>query len=162
MFPERNDEGNPEKRAGDTTEREDDRIESIAVSQQEYCRHRKHHAGRCPVYAAGNGLHDVVLDDAAPAQDATQDAEAEYGRQLRPLDRKAEYQGCVADRDGDDDAEKPADTNGNPGQLGIRFVGVRRDGRVSQYDSPLSFLFCGKDYHSGSSRAASWFLSSTS
>ena len=155
MLPERNDECNSEECTGDTTESEDDRIEAIAVAQQEYGRNREHHARRGAIHAARNRLHYVVFDDAAPAQYAPQDAEAEYRGQFRSFDREAEDQCCVADGNGDNDAEKPADANGNPGQFRIGPVGVRCDGRVSQYDSPLPFLFCGKDYHSGSSLAAS-------
>ena len=155
MLPERNDEGNTEEGTGDAAERQDDRVEAVAVTQQEDGRNREHHARRRAIHAARNRLHYVVFDDAAPAQYAPQDAEAEYRGQFRSFDREAEDQGRVTDGNGDDDAEKPADTNGNPGQFRIGPVGVRCDGRVSQYDSPLPFLFCGKDYHSGSSLAAS-------
>jgi hypothetical protein len=114
VLPERDDEGNAQESAGNATEGQDDRIETIAVAKEKDRRYRKHHAGRGTVHAGGDRLNDVVLDDALPAQDATQNAEAENRGELRALDRKTQNQGRVADGYGDNDTQYPADDNGDP------------------------------------------------
>jgi hypothetical protein len=71
------------------------------------------------VNAAGNGLHDVVFDDALTPEHTAQNAETEYRREFRTLDRKPEDQSCITNRYRNHTADDPTDNERYPGQLRV-------------------------------------------
>jgi hypothetical protein len=124
LLSKRDDERDPEEAARDASQHEQ-RIAEPGDAKNEQGRDGEHHPGRGAVDRAGQGLVDVVLDDAVPAHQAAEDAEAEDRGELGPLDREAELEAQVADADGDQDADRIAYEHARPSELRVLAVADR-------------------------------------
>ena len=118
LLSQGDDEGDAQDSSNDAAQDHQGHVEG-GVVEDEQGGDREHHSRRGRVHGAGDALVDIVLDDAAPAQDPPEDTEPENGSQLGAFDGKSEDEARIPDADGDERAEKIADKHGGQGELGI-------------------------------------------
>ena len=120
VFAQRHDKGNAKECSGNTAERQQHRVETIAVAEHKNSGHGEHHSRGGAVHAASDCLHDIVFNNALATEHAAQDSETKDRGKLGALDGEPEYQCGIPNRYGNDATQEPADDGRRPGQFRVR------------------------------------------
>ena len=119
LLTKRNNETNTHKGTGNGTECHQYRVEVHTIAKNENCRNGKHQTTGGAVDAAGNGLHDIVLNDGVAPQHTAQNRKTQDGSEFGTFDGKPQYQCRVTDTDRNDRTKKITDKNSRNCQLGV-------------------------------------------